>query len=130
MRALKKSIMVYSFAIFVMLLCVVMAFPVSAATAKRVVDNAGLLRAEESSGLLEQLNEISNKHNMDVAVVTVSDMGDYSSIEAYTDDYYDNNGYATDGIMLLVSMKERKWHMSTKGFGITAFTDAGLEYIE
>ena len=47
----------------------------------------------------------------------------------YADDYYDYNGYGVDGILLLISMEDRDWWVSTTGFGITAITDAGLEYI-
>ncbi len=51
----------------------------------------------------------------------------------YADDFYDDNGYGfgedRDGILFLVSMEEREWHISTRGYGITAITDAGLEYI-
>lgn len=49
------------------------------------------------------------------------------------DDFYDYNGYGYgeegDGIIFLISMEERKWQISTCGFGITAFTDAGQEYM-
>lgn len=51
----------------------------------------------------------------------------------YADDFYDEYGYGfgeeKDGILFLISMEERDWYMSTSGFGITAFTDAGLEYL-
>ena len=32
-----------------------------------------------------------------------------------------------DGVLLLVSIGDRKWHISTCGYGITAFTDAGIQ---
>ena len=52
---------------------------------------------------------------------------------AYADDFYDYNGYgygdSRDGILLLISMEERDWRISTCGYGITVFTDAGQEYI-
>ena len=34
-----------------------------------------------------------------------------------------------DGLLLLISMENRKWYISTTGYGITAFTDAGIQYI-
>ena len=34
-----------------------------------------------------------------------------------------------DGVLLLVSTGDRKWHISTCGYGITAFTDAGIQYL-
>ena len=115
--------------LFAILLCIMAVIPVSAAAVSRVVDDADILSTAKESELKAQLDEISSRQGMDVAVVTVVNLGDYDSVEAYADDYYDKNGYADDGILLLVSMKERKWHMSTKGFGVTAFTDAGLEYV-
>lgn len=98
-----------------------------------LVDDAGLLTEEESEQLDSQLEEISEKQKCEVAVVTVNSL-EGKSVTDYTDDFYDNNGYGygddDSGIMLLVAMDEREWHISTYGYGITAFTDAGLEYIE
>ena len=47
----------------------------------------------------------------------------------FADDYYDYNGYRADGILLLVSMEDSNWWISTAGYGITAVTDAGLDYM-
>ena len=51
----------------------------------------------------------------------------------YADDFFDYNGYGQgsnrDGLLLLISMEERDWWISTCGYAITAFTDAGIEYI-
>ena len=74
------------------------------------------------------LSQISGRHGVDVVVVTVESIGGASPME-YADDYYDYNGYGADGILLLISMEDRDWWVSTTGFGITARTDAGLEYI-
>ena len=32
-------------------------------------------------------------------------------------------------MLLLISMEDRDWYISTHGYGITAFTDAGIQYI-
>ena len=52
---------------------------------------------------------------------------------SYADDTYDYNGYGygnnRDGLLLLISMEDRDWYISTTGYGITAFTDAGIQYI-
>ena len=52
---------------------------------------------------------------------------------AYADDYYDYNGYGAgadnDGILLLLSMEDRDWWISTTGYGIDAFTDYGIDVI-
>ncbi len=54
-------------------------------------------------------------------------------MEEYADDLYDycqfGYGENRDGVLLLVSIGDRKWHISTCGYGITAFTDAGIQYL-
>lgn len=98
------------------------------AASARLVDNAALLTADEAEQVERALDEVSQRHGMDVVVVTVDSLGGKTP-GVYADDYYDNNGYGADGILLLVSMEERDWWISTVGYGITAFTDAGIEYI-
>ena len=34
-----------------------------------------------------------------------------------------------DGALLLISMEDNDWYISTCGYGITVFTDAGIQYI-
>ena len=115
-------------------LCFVMSFPVLAtsSTMPRLVDNANLLTESEEQTLLTTLDEISNRQQVDIVVVTVNSLG-VKSAQAYADDFYDENGYgfgaSYDGILLLLSMEERDWHISTCGYAITAFTDAGLDHI-
>lgn len=98
-----------------------------------LVDEAGLLSEEESSILINKLEEISQRQKNEVAVVTVNSL-EGKTAEAYADDYYDYNGYGygenDDGLLLLVSMGEREWAVTTYGYCHTvAFTDAGLDYI-
>lgn len=98
----------------------------------RLVDDADLLTSEEEQDLLAKLNEISERQAVDVVVVTVDSLGGKTP-EAFADDYFDYNGYGIgadrDGIIFVISMGERQMAMSTRGFGITAFTDAGQDYI-
>lgn len=98
----------------------------------RLVDNADLLNDSEETTLLAKLDEISERQQLDVVVVTVESVGDKTP-EAYADDFYDYNGYGFgenhDGILLLVSMENRDWHITTTGYGITVFTDAGIKYL-
>ncbi len=108
--------------------CLFALLPVIAADMPRVVDGAELLSPIEESRLREKLDEISTRQGLDVVVVTVEDTGGKSAM-AYADDFYDYNGYAPDGILLLIGMEEREWWISTSGYGITAFTDDGIDYI-
>ena len=111
-------------------LCLCMAIPAFATepATNRLVDLAELLTNQEWSDINNILNEISNRQGIDVVIVTINTLGGKSPM-AYADDYYDYNGYAADGVLLLVSMEDRDWWISTSGYGITAFTDAGIEYI-
>ncbi|MCI7145611.1 MAG: TPM domain-containing protein [Clostridiales bacterium] len=98
----------------------------------RFVDDAYLLSEEQGEALNDKLDEISERQNCDVCIVTVNSLGNKTSTE-FADDYYDYNGYGLgknyDGIMLVLSMEDRDWAITTCGYGITAFTDAGQEYI-
>lgn len=95
----------------------------------RVVDDADLLTYEEEQELLKKLDEISERQNCDVVVVTTNSLYG-QDVTAYADDFYDYNGYRDDGILLLISMEDRDWALSTKGFGITAFTDKGMDELK
>ena len=112
-----------------LLLCLWVTVPVFAASAPRLVDEADLLSSSEESELLARLDEISARQNADIVIVTVNSLDGKTPME-YADDYYDTHGYNSNGILLLVSMDDRDYWMSTAGFGITAFTDAGMSYMQ
>ena len=112
-----------------LLLCVSMVLPTCAANGSpRLVDDADYLTDSEEAALLSKLDEISTRQGMDVVLVTIPDLYG-EDITAFADDYYDENGYHPDGILLLISDYDREWAISTAGYGITAFTDAGQEYL-
>jgi uncharacterized protein len=98
----------------------------------RLMDTGELLSDSEESELLASLDELSERQKLEVVIATVESL-EGSDIAAYADDMYDycHFGYGPDkdGVMLLVSEKDRSWHISTCGYGITAFTDAGISYI-
>ncbi len=131
MRSRKNKLYVI---ILVLLLSVVSIEPAFAAkdSIARLTDQADLLSDREEAELLQQLDEISNRQQADVVVVTIQSLEGKSPME-YADDFYDQKGYGfgdeKDGILFLISMEERDWYISTRGFGITAVTDAGLEYM-
>lgn len=114
-------------------LCAAMTIPALAASdAPRLVDDAGLLSTSEQSRLLEMLDEISERQQVDVVIVTTSTL-DGKTPMAYADDFYDQNGYGYgaeyDGVLLLVSIEDNDWWISTCGYGMTAITDDGIEYV-
>lgn len=109
------------------LLLVSFILPVSAAS-PRLADDAGLLSDAECAAIEKRLDTLSTQYGLDVVIVTVQSTGGRTPME-YADDYFDYHDYAPDGVLLLVSMEESDWWISTTGFGIAAFTDAGIEYI-
>lgn len=98
----------------------------------RLIDEADLLSDSEEARLSALLDSVRARTEMDVVVVTVYSTGMYSPME-YADDFFDYNGYGCgdgrDGVLLLIAMESRDWWISTSGYGIRAFTDAGIDYI-
>ena len=99
----------------------------------RLVDDADLMTNQEEEFLQNYLNEISEYQQCDVAVVTTNSF-DGMWAQDFADDYFDEHGYGmgenNDGILFAVSMGEREWAFSTYGYGIDAFTDETLSYME
>lgn len=127
---MKKNIFCIMFALLLCLSAVCSAF--AEGDMPRLTDGAGLLSADERDELLGLLNEISERQKTDIVVVT-TDTLDGKTPADYADAFYDHNGFGYgeehDGVLLLVSMEDRDWYLSTCGFGITAITDDGLDYI-
>lgn len=98
----------------------------------RVVDAAGLLSESERSELIAKLDEISLRQKLDVIVATTDSLEGFSLADYADSIYYSCDfGYGSedDGVMLLINIDDRDWYIYTYGYGITAFTDAGIEYI-
>ncbi len=94
----------------------------------RAIDAADLLTESQLQSLNELLDSISERYGTNVCVMTIDSLEGYTAEEVA--DYYLEELYNNEGILLLVSMGERKWHMSTGGDGIRLFTDYGLECLE
>ena len=99
---------------------------------ERLTDSAGLLSEEEAQNILTKLDEVSERQKFDIVILTVDSLEGATATE-YADDFFDYYGYGygegKDGILFLVSMEDRDYAITTYGFGITAFTDAGLQYV-
>ena len=106
---------------------------IARADVERLVDDADLLTEEEESALRNKLDEMSNRLQFDVAIVTKYGLDGQDTV-SYADDYYDGNGYGFgeehDGCLLLIDMEEREYYTTTTGFGIDALTDYGLETLD
>ena len=139
----KTAIRLRSFcaALAALFLLTVLAVPAFAAEGdfvglySRVQDGAGVLTQAQAEALEQTLEEISVRQSFDVTVAAIQSLEseNYTSMEAYADDLYDvcQYGYGPnrDGVLLLVSVGDRQWQISTCGYGITAFTDAGIQYL-
>lgn len=119
--------------VLALLLSVIPMIPVSAENdLARLLDAADLLTDSEEEALMEKLDEISERQQVDIVIVTVDSLEGETAMD-YADDFYDYNEYGLgdgdDGILFLVSMEERESYISTHGYGITAVTDAGREHM-
>ncbi len=98
-----------------------------------VYDYEGLLTTDELCELSEKLDRIGETYQCAVVIVTDSDLGGKTATQ-YADDFYDYNGFGygdtRDGILLFVSLNERKWATSTTGKAIDIFSDSDLYDIE
>lgn len=117
--------------ILLLLLSFSLLLPVTVHAANpKVIDDADLLTNQETDLLESSAQSLADTYQMDVVILTVDSLGGKTS-EAYADDYFDYNGYGIgddfSGILLLVSMEQRDWSISTCGEAIYAVTDYGIE---
>lgn len=113
------------FVLFVLILA--LAVPAMAA-GELLVDDADILTSKEEKQLSKKLEEATEQCGMDVAIVTVDGL-DGAEIRDYADDYYDYNGYADDGVMLVVDMDSRQWWITGTGEGEDIFTSSVIDDI-
>ena len=116
--------------LLVLVISILSCTPAFAAEKPYFVDDAALVI--DGTAVENALKAVSDKHNLDVVVVTTYSTDGLSNM-AYADDYFDYNGYGRgenrDGLLMLINMSTSEAWISTSGYGITAFTDAGIEYI-
>ena len=120
--------------LLLLLLVLVPAMPVQAQFANpSVIDEAGYLYQEEEAALAEKLDAVRRTYNCEVAIYIEEEMSGYDA-ESTADDIYDYNGYGagenSDGILLYLCADTREYHFTTHGYGLTAFNQRGLAYLE
>lgn len=100
-----------------------------------VEDYAELMTDEEEALLTEKFEAFCDEYKMEIAVVTINDLGGKSAME-YADDFYDYNGYGygenDDGLLALYvdgAEGEREIYITTHGKAINEITDADIDYI-
>lgn len=100
-----------------------------------ICDTVPLLADDEWLELEAQAETIAETYQCAVYFITVEDYTDYGSGDIYgtaKDIYLANDlGYGTEksGVMLLLSMADRDYTLIAYGYGNTAFTDYGKDYL-
>lgn len=127
---MKKKI----FVLLLLLFCFAMpARALGAQTPAKIVDQAGLLSAIELQALTEQAEAMSSQYETDVVILTVGSL-DGKDAQTFADDYFDGHGYGVGptycGILLLISMEDRDWAITTCGDTISLVTDSDLSILE
>ena len=125
-----------SISVVLLLIFSLAVIPAFAADKPLLVDDMNVLSESEAAEVEARLQEISDKYNMDFVIVTTDNLEGKTKQE-FADDYYDYNGYGEgrrgdrSGSLLLVYFNgsgTERW-ISTRGYGITCFTDYGIQHI-
>ena len=122
-----------------LLICFACAFSASSVNDDRtfslVVDKAGIFTDDEEVSLTVKCEAFTAEYEMEIAILTVSDL-EGKSAEAYADDFYDYNGYGfgdnDDGMLVLFvpgREGERELHITTHGKGNDVFDASVRENI-
>ena len=99
------------------------------AAASLVTDRADLLTPEEEQTVDARFRALSRQLDMDVAVLTVDSL-EGKSPRAYAEDYYDTQGFRSDGVLLLISMEQRDYYITTGGAAVSTLSDRELRELE
>lgn len=99
---------------------------------RNIVDMANILNSEQTSQLEQKITQVINDHQMDVVILTTC-LNNGKSMVDFADDYYDENDYGIDlrksGLILVLSLQDNEWYISTSGAAIDTFSDWGIEYL-
>lgn len=124
--------------LFAFILCICMSLPVLAADNgfagenDRVQDFSGVISQEDRDYLNNLYDEIAERQCVDV-IICFTDSLDGMTTSEYTKNLYEENNYGygenKDGVMLLVSFEDNDRYIATRGYGITAFTKSGIQYV-
>ena len=124
----------------VLVLCVCLVLPAFAADEDhppRLVDEVGLLSAQESTRVLTRLNAVSAENDFDVAIILMPADEVGSNTKGYADRYYESHGYGLgsdgeSGILLLISPDGDRvnYAYTTYGKGSRPFDDDALDRLD
>lgn len=113
-----------------LLLLLMVPLTVSAEELSLVIDNAGLLTDEEIQDLSVKAAALRNQYQTDVVILIEGSL-DGELPQDYAEDclIWQDYGYGDDynAILLLLSMEERDWCITTSGEAIFVLTDYGKQ---
>ncbi len=92
-----------------------------------VYDNADLFTDTEEAELEEKAAAFRTDTGMDFVILTAEDA--YSSAMERADDFYDQNGFAADGMLYLIDMYNREAWISTSGEMVYLLTDSRIDSV-
>ena len=124
---------ILTFLLLVLSLSLFLAPAALAADLNLVADGADLLTYDEWDTLNKRAEEISEKHQCDVAVVIIDEMSDddgaYDWAKYIYEEYHFGYGSSKSGLLLFLSMADRDYALIAYGYGNTAFTDHGKDVL-
>ena len=118
--------------IFLMVLVLLACAAVPALAAEdqpsRLQDELNLLTYHEKLEVESALDEVSDRYDMDVVIITTTYSGDRDLLDV-TKSRYISSGYQKDGVILLINMYDQSWAIQPMGRARKAFTEVGRNYI-
>lgn len=126
---MKKNIFVLCIALFIAVTMSLGAFATEDYYRLQDLTEPSLLTEAESAEIIAMLDEVSERQGVDVTILTVDSVEEGLTIEEDATEWYEYLGYDVDGVMLYINMEESNWYYLTRGYGITAITDKGIDYI-
>lgn len=89
---------------------------------EKIYDFADLFTDSEEQQLYTEIRKYIDNHNMDLAVVTITNNN--KTPQEYSDDFYDYNDFdQKGGVLFLIDMYNREIYMSTTGSAIKMYND-------
>ena len=98
-----------------------------------VVDREDLFSTIQEEKLKDMLYEYSKKHECELVIVTTASYGGYD-IQGYAENFYDDNGYGYgkdgNGVLLLISQRNRSYYICLTGKATETFAYERLDELE
>lgn len=114
------------FTLLLMLLCL------PSMAESRVIDQFDLFTEQEEAVLEQKIEAIRSAYQTDVAIVALSAHTGYD-VKVFAADYYEAQDFGMgnnkDGLVFLISMRDRDYCTVTHGSAKRAFTDWGIDQI-